>query len=603
MNIPSALYALSDAFGLALLHSLWQFSLLILVAFGIRRLVQPWLCAKSAYRFYFGVLLLATGLFCYTFADLYEPPVYANQAAEVPTIRCAETDELMVIGAASVIDYSEVFTLEYATDLLRGNTVLISLLWLMGCVFYSLAYARALRQLRRLKRSAKDELPADWAERFAKLLHTTGIKRNVTLAVSPLVNGPLTLGHLKPVILLPVGLLLQLPVAQLEAILLHELGHIQRYDYLANLLQNGLKTLFFYHPAVHLLCAKIDEERENACDDFAVAHNQNPVVLVRALSALTLHRQATLPHLALHLSNPNYPIVNRLHRLLNSKKPVSNMHTSRFFLPLGLLLCYGLFVAAAKGPFVAAEPLSDCAPAAASDLLIEQLPPTPLAFVPLAPQPDLILPETSAFLRDTTPPAAVAEEEERSLLAAQMSRLKAAEDRLMAQQRKLAATQARLETEAAKMEARSRELEAEQRQLEQEAKSYGNSSYGTANQYTQDSKQSCTTNQQSLSLTTDKIVCLRDKLTTMLVEDGLINDPNTSVKLVLNPGKTLVNGRQLPQRLYNKYEKLFNDHCVKAQENRVIMVEGKNISVGDMKSSNGIDQPYLVGTSYSETND
>ena len=45
------------------------------------------------------------------------------------------------------------------------------------------------------------------------------------------------MGHMRPMILMPVGLLTGLPAGQIESILLHELAHIRRCDYLVNMLQ------------------------------------------------------------------------------------------------------------------------------------------------------------------------------------------------------------------------------------------------------------------------------------------------------------------------------------------------------------------------------
>lgn len=60
---------------------------------------------------------------------------------------------------------------------------------------------------------------------------------------------PVVLGHFRPLILLPIGLLAGLPPAQMEAVLVHELAHIRRHDYLMNLLERFAEGLLFYHPS------------------------------------------------------------------------------------------------------------------------------------------------------------------------------------------------------------------------------------------------------------------------------------------------------------------------------------------------------------------
>lgn len=72
----------------------------------------------------------------------------------------------------------------------------------------------------------------------------------MTLLESTLVEVPTVLGWLRPVILLPASVLTGLAPDQLRTILAHELAHVRRWDYLANILQTVVEILGFYHPAV-----------------------------------------------------------------------------------------------------------------------------------------------------------------------------------------------------------------------------------------------------------------------------------------------------------------------------------------------------------------
>ena len=94
------------------------------------------------------------------------------------------------------------------------------------------------------------------------------------------------IGWLRPVILFPASALTGLSAEQLEALLAHELAHIRRYDYLVNLLQTTVETLFFYHPAVWWVSAQVRQEREHCCDDLAVAACGDVLTYARALTAL-----------------------------------------------------------------------------------------------------------------------------------------------------------------------------------------------------------------------------------------------------------------------------------------------------------------------------
>jgi beta-lactamase regulating signal transducer with metallopeptidase domain len=93
-------------------------------------------------------------------------------------------------------------------------------------------------------------------------------------------------GWLRPVVLAPVGALAGLPAEQMEALLLHELAHIRRYDYLVNMLQSAVEALLFYHPAVWWVSGHMRAERELCCDDAAVSASGDALVYARALAEL-----------------------------------------------------------------------------------------------------------------------------------------------------------------------------------------------------------------------------------------------------------------------------------------------------------------------------
>ncbi len=133
------------------------------------------------------------------------------------------------------------------------------------------------------------------------------------LLESCLAEVPVVIGYLRPAILLPVGLLAGLPAAQVEAILLHELAHIRRHDYLVNLVQMFVEGLLFYHPAVWWLSAVIRAERENCCDDVVVATQGDAYGYAAALAALE-ERRAVSGDAVLAANGGS--LVKRIRRLL-----------------------------------------------------------------------------------------------------------------------------------------------------------------------------------------------------------------------------------------------------------------------------------------------
>jgi GWxTD domain-containing protein len=190
-------------------------------------------------------------------------------------------------------------------------------IWLAGVL---LLHARTLAgwaATRRLRRTGVCAAPAAWQQRLSQLAAGVRLSKPVALLESCRVDVPLVAGYLRPVILLPLDLLSGLPAGQVEAILLHELAHIRRRDYLVNLLQAVVENLLFYHPAVWWVSGVIRAEREHCCDDLAVAVKGDAFEYASALTALETRRGAAEPALAATGGN----LMKRIRRLLNRPEP------------------------------------------------------------------------------------------------------------------------------------------------------------------------------------------------------------------------------------------------------------------------------------------
>ena len=144
------------------------------------------------------------------------------------------------------------------------------LLWSLGVFCLSLRLAGGWVYAQRLRKRNVEPASQQLRSILVRLAQRVGVKQRVELLRSSLATIPTVLGWLRPVILLPTSALTGLSPAHLEAILLHELAHIRRLDYLVNLLQTIVETLLFYHPAAWWVSRQIRIERENCCDDVAV---------------------------------------------------------------------------------------------------------------------------------------------------------------------------------------------------------------------------------------------------------------------------------------------------------------------------------------------
>ena len=285
------------ALGWMLIHSLWQATLIGLLIRGL------WLFISRKYASWrYGLAL--TGLLLILIVASISFVYYLGQyshAARLPD-SIAETyheGPLSVIDAVDIIPAAPENTMagtpvdfELIDPVFSWEHYLpyLVLLWGLGAWIMGLRLVGSWWYMRRVSRQGIAHPDTFWAKRFAGMCRRMGLNRRVQLYFSRLVDEPLTFGHLKPVILFPLVLVNQLSVEQVEAILLHELAHIRRWDYLVNWLQSVLELLFFFHPAVWWLSGEVRKAREHCCDDLVLKKGQTS----RKLYAQTLTQIAAL---------------------------------------------------------------------------------------------------------------------------------------------------------------------------------------------------------------------------------------------------------------------------------------------------------------------
>jgi protein involved in polysaccharide export with SLBB domain len=145
------------------------------------------------------------------------------------------------------------------------------LLWSVGVTTLGCYQLAGWLLIRRLRLSAAPTTDPRAITAFNELIDRLQISRPVQLSRSILVQVPTVIGWLKPIVLLPINALTGLTTDQLRGLLAHELAHVRRLDYLANIIQIIIETILFYHPAIWWMGKVIRQERENACDDLAAA--------------------------------------------------------------------------------------------------------------------------------------------------------------------------------------------------------------------------------------------------------------------------------------------------------------------------------------------
>ena len=129
--------------------------------------------------------------------------------------------------------------------------LLLLSVWFLGSAIGVVWWLRRWQHIRRSQRSA------------------TPLNLNLPIPVksSAARIEPGVFGIRKPVLLLPEGIAERLTPEQLEAVLAHELCHVRRRDNLTGAIHMIVETVFWFHPLVWWIRARLVEERERACDD------------------------------------------------------------------------------------------------------------------------------------------------------------------------------------------------------------------------------------------------------------------------------------------------------------------------------------------------
>lgn len=300
-----------DSLGWALLHSLWQCGLAMLAVIAFRSLTKK---GSPSLRYNFQILCLF-GCFI---AFLITFGLYQSGGEAPAAIKNFSATEAVSQAAALFTGTTD--GLQVTSQSLSGSAAasapLLGILWCLGFAFMAIRYLMAYVITQKLRHTGLNEVPIIWQNRFRTLVLNTGVSEKVRIFISEHISGPITIGFIKPVVLVPAGFLMGLPRDQVEAILLHELAHIRRYDYLVNLLQTAIKTVLFFHPAIHYISKKIDIDREQACDDLAVLQSRDPQALVRGLAALRLN--TPVKGMAMAADGGDTPLMDRLKRLVGS---------------------------------------------------------------------------------------------------------------------------------------------------------------------------------------------------------------------------------------------------------------------------------------------
>ena len=301
-----------------LLHSLWQGLLLAGVA-GVVLVLTRKSAAALRYNLLCGGLFLFLLVSGYTFYrelgvdGVKEPAVSAavdkGEVGRVVTgVGGVEATRNIGSGVAAGVDA--------LVGYFNSHAALVVLVWAIVFLARWVQLLSGWVFAQRIRHYKNRPAPEGWQRRLGELLAKLRISRPVSLLESALVKVPVVVGALKPVILVPMGMLANLPAEQVESILLHELAHIRRRDYLFNFIQQVVDTLFFFNPALRWISSLVRAERENCCDDIAIRETGSRRRLIEALVSFHEYGQSSGGY-ALGFAARENQVVRRVKRIVD----------------------------------------------------------------------------------------------------------------------------------------------------------------------------------------------------------------------------------------------------------------------------------------------
>lgn len=297
-----------QALGWAVLNSLWQLALLWVIYQVLTGILSKIIFSgkpirPSAKSSLASMLLIAGfGWFIYTFFSIFTSHTIDDAVISSGFINAEGNEQL--------------------NNWLHKTLPVASFLYLILLLLPTLHFIRNYRYVQIIRNHGLSKATVRWRIFVKKVAVQMGIKKPVHIWVSELVSSPVTIGYLKPVILVPLAAINHLTPQQLEAVLLHELSHIKRYDYLINLVINFIQTVLYFNPFVKAFVKTVEREREKSCDEMVMQFQYDSHEYATALLILEKTHHASKP-LAVAASGKKNDLLHRVELILGvQKKPV-----------------------------------------------------------------------------------------------------------------------------------------------------------------------------------------------------------------------------------------------------------------------------------------
>lgn len=167
--------------------------------------------------------------------------------------------------------------------------VLLTFVWLAGCAILFSSWLRQRGMLSRAVRAGRVVRRGRESEILGRVRSWLGLRRKVTLVVSPEIAEPGVWRTLRPVVVLPEGVAERLSDSEFETVMMHEMVHVERWDNFVGFVQRAVCCLLWFHPLVWLLDRQLLAEREQSCDDTVIRLSGDSKAYVSGITKVCRH--------------------------------------------------------------------------------------------------------------------------------------------------------------------------------------------------------------------------------------------------------------------------------------------------------------------------
>jgi bla regulator protein BlaR1 len=318
-HLLSSMPFVISTFGWGIIHSAWQSAIVGCALWLVLRSI-PNTAARIKYHLNLAALLVIFAWFTGTLFHEWQR-LHSYEVTVIEHAQNSEATKTYTVTAVPEKGFIEQVIANNAPQMERIFPWVVGA-YSLGVLLMLLRLSLSIRQLF-LIRYKRVIAPDETVSRHLNTLAEKMGLDNIKMLYSTYLHTPVMMGFIKPVILLPVTVMSQLSTDQLEAILLHELAHIKRHDYLINILQTFIETIMFFNPVIWIISSSIRKERENCCDDLVLAHTNEPLHYAHALSLLEAGKQAQ-NNISLAATGKHQHLFNRIKRIMEMKKQSLN---------------------------------------------------------------------------------------------------------------------------------------------------------------------------------------------------------------------------------------------------------------------------------------